>query len=59
MTAPAFAAGQAVNVRPPMTPLACHRGRILRRCKNGWRGWSYALEYQDREATAAKLEGVV
>lgn len=37
MTAPAFAAGQAVNVRPPMTPLAVHRGRILRRCKNGWR----------------------
>ena len=27
--------------------------------KVAWRGWSYALEYQDREATAAKLEGVV
>lgn len=37
MTAPAFNPGQAVNVRPPMTPLACHRGTIKRRTPNGWR----------------------
>lgn len=36
-TGPAFTKGQPVLVRPPMTPLAVHRGVILRRSPNGWR----------------------
>lgn len=37
MTAPAYTPGQAVKVRPPMTPLACHAGEIIRRTPNGYR----------------------
>lgn len=32
-----FAIGQSVIVSPPMTPMARHRGTILRKAKYGWR----------------------
>lgn len=32
-----FQPGQSVIVSPPMTPLARHSGKILRKAKYGWR----------------------
>lgn len=37
MSTRAFSAGQSVIVSPPMTPMARHRGQIVRKAKHGWR----------------------
>ncbi len=37
MKAPGFAIGQLVTVTPPMTPMARHRGQIVRKARHGWR----------------------